>query len=83
MNWIFVDLHCVANGHVVKLPYTYLCLYPVYWLSLGHSGSYVMCVKIDADIHEWDRVLGMIDRGSMIPTGHPGIKDLPKTWKRM
>ena len=53
MIWVLVDLHCIANGHVVKLPYKYLCLYPVYGLSLGQSGSYVMCVKIDADIHEW------------------------------
>ena len=53
MIWVLVDFHCIANGHDVKVPYKYLCLCPVYCLSLGHRGSYALCVKNDADIHEW------------------------------
>ena len=88
MIWVLVDFHCIANGHDVKLPYKYLCLCPVYCLSLGHRGSYVLCVKNDAAIHEWTACSERLTvysttGGSMIPTCHPRIKDHPKTWKRM
>jgi hypothetical protein len=49
------DLSCIGNGQVAKLPYKHLCLYPVYFPSLDHRGSYVLCVKIDTGIHEWSK----------------------------
>jgi hypothetical protein len=52
---MLADLSCIDNVHVDKVPYKHLCSYLVYCMSLDHRGSYVLCVKIDTDIHEWSK----------------------------
>ena len=47
----------------------------------------MLCVKINADIHEWTDCLEGLTvysatGDSMIPTSHPRIKDHHKTWKK-